>query len=463
VDNQGSETVHEKGAPALTPRALKDAGKALDAALSTYGSRVEKARREFQRLERDHMRAVERAEKERHQAAQPRQIASIGTLRPVTLTETTIRTPKGTFALTPDVQATAQQHGNKQVVQGWVFKSDNDRREVYLHLSGPDWADVIPFSMKYSTVQPRQLHEFAAKVGVAARQSEQARQVLRDRVAAHDARLVAVRRDRRGVVEAVERWVAATDDVGEVDAACTSLARLADMTDSDDRKTRDARRREQLAHERKATLCSDARSAQARINGLSGSQAAHPRTPVWAASGSATARVVLHEAGPQKIKLVRALHQVLGVGVRQARTFVDDVPTTVFEGEAALATELQAALSEQGATVSVEPVEPAELVDDDVRETAPAPAPVLAPWVARSVPEAAGGGVKRVDDDAARAASPEVPSAAPRSRDGELDASSPPGPTDVFDQIRRLGELRDAGLITPDEFEAKKVELLARL
>jgi hypothetical protein len=33
----------------------------------------------------------------------------------------------------------------------------------------------------------------------------------------------------------------------------------------------------------------------------------------------------------------------------------------------------------------------------------------------------------------------------------------------VFDQIRRLGELRDAGLITPDEFEAKKVDLLSRL
>ncbi|QQQ80827.1 PH domain-containing protein [Saccharothrix sp. 6-C] len=34
---------------------------------------------------------------------------------------------------------------------------------------------------------------------------------------------------------------------------------------------------------------------------------------------------------------------------------------------------------------------------------------------------------------------------------------------DVFDQLRKLGELRDAGIVTTDEFEAKKRELLARL
>jgi hypothetical protein len=34
---------------------------------------------------------------------------------------------------------------------------------------------------------------------------------------------------------------------------------------------------------------------------------------------------------------------------------------------------------------------------------------------------------------------------------------------DVVDQIKRLGELRDSGLITPEEFEAKKSELLGRL
>ena len=34
---------------------------------------------------------------------------------------------------------------------------------------------------------------------------------------------------------------------------------------------------------------------------------------------------------------------------------------------------------------------------------------------------------------------------------------------DPIDQIRRLGELRDAGYITVEEFETKKAELLGRL
>ena len=35
--------------------------------------------------------------------------------------------------------------------------------------------------------------------------------------------------------------------------------------------------------------------------------------------------------------------------------------------------------------------------------------------------------------------------------------------SDVYDQIRRLAELRDEGLLTSEEFEAKKRELLNRL
>jgi predicted Zn-dependent peptidase len=36
-------------------------------------------------------------------------------------------------------------------------------------------------------------------------------------------------------------------------------------------------------------------------------------------------------------------------------------------------------------------------------------------------------------------------------------------PEEVADAVSRLGELRDKGLITPEEFEAKKQELLGRL
>jgi hypothetical protein len=46
-------------------------------------------------------------------------------------------------------------------------------------------------------------------------------------------------------------------------------------------------------------------------------------------------------------------------------------------------------------------------------------------------------------------------------------ASTPPNdtkpPTAVVEQIRLLGELRDEGLLTEDEFQAKKKELLSRI
>jgi hypothetical protein len=42
-------------------------------------------------------------------------------------------------------------------------------------------------------------------------------------------------------------------------------------------------------------------------------------------------------------------------------------------------------------------------------------------------------------------------------------APAPPAAPDVMDQLRRLGELRDAGVLTQQEFDAKKAELLARL
>lgn len=41
--------------------------------------------------------------------------------------------------------------------------------------------------------------------------------------------------------------------------------------------------------------------------------------------------------------------------------------------------------------------------------------------------------------------------------------AAPTAAPDPADQLRKLGELRDAGVLTADEFEAKKAELLARL
>jgi hypothetical protein len=40
-----------------------------------------------------------------------------------------------------------------------------------------------------------------------------------------------------------------------------------------------------------------------------------------------------------------------------------------------------------------------------------------------------------------------------------IEAAAP----DPIEQLRRLGELRDAGIVTEEEFAAKKAEVLGRL
>jgi hypothetical protein len=42
-------------------------------------------------------------------------------------------------------------------------------------------------------------------------------------------------------------------------------------------------------------------------------------------------------------------------------------------------------------------------------------------------------------------------------------AAPPVGGPDVYEQLRKLGELRELGVVTPEEFESKKRELLARI
>jgi hypothetical protein len=44
-----------------------------------------------------------------------------------------------------------------------------------------------------------------------------------------------------------------------------------------------------------------------------------------------------------------------------------------------------------------------------------------------------------------------------------LRPSAPASAQDVTDQLKKLGELRDAGVLTTEEFQTKKTELLARL
>jgi hypothetical protein len=46
---------------------------------------------------------------------------------------------------------------------------------------------------------------------------------------------------------------------------------------------------------------------------------------------------------------------------------------------------------------------------------------------------------------------------------GSVPASSSVGTVDPIEQLKKLGELRDAGIVTAEEFKEKKAELLERL
>jgi hypothetical protein len=52
---------------------------------------------------------------------------------------------------------------------------------------------------------------------------------------------------------------------------------------------------------------------------------------------------------------------------------------------------------------------------------------------------------------------------APKPTDATTSAEVPLAPADIPEQIRKLGELRDAGVLTSEEFDSKKAELLARM
>ena len=62
--------------------------------------------------------------------------------------------------------------------------------------------------------------------------------------------------------------------------------------------------------------------------------------------------VVLAEIGPEKIKVIKAVKEITGLGLKEAKELVDNAPKNVKEGiEKAEAEEIKAKLTEVGAEV----------------------------------------------------------------------------------------------------------------
>ena len=89
-----------------------------------------------------------------------------------------------------------------------------------------------------------------------------------------------------------------------------------------------------------------------------GVSAAAPVAVVGAAGGAAAAEeqteftVVLEAAGGEKIKVIKAVREITGLGLKEAKELVDGAPSNVKEGiEKAEADAIKTQLEEVGATV----------------------------------------------------------------------------------------------------------------
>ena len=89
-----------------------------------------------------------------------------------------------------------------------------------------------------------------------------------------------------------------------------------------------------------------------------GVSAAAPVAVVGAAGGAAAAEeqteftVVLESAGAEKIKVIKAVREITGLGLKEAKELVDGAPSNLKEGvEKAEADAIKTQLEEVGATV----------------------------------------------------------------------------------------------------------------
>ena len=91
--------------------------------------------------------------------------------------------------------------------------------------------------------------------------------------------------------------------------------------------------------------------------GVSAVAAAAPAAGAGAAAAEEKSafNVVLKEAGDQKIKVITAVNNALGLGLKEAKDLVDGAPKTLKENVAkAEAEELKAKLEEVGAVVELQ-------------------------------------------------------------------------------------------------------------
>jgi hypothetical protein len=184
--------------PGASPaRSVQDVMARTDALATEAAGVLTALRREWEARDgriRNLTKAVE-------EAARGRKLGAIGAVQRVVLYEDRVTTPDGTFELAPGVHARCELEGAVQSVQGWIWKSDQDRREVYLHINGPGWHSVVRWNMKWTVNQPKTYIEMAYAIGQAANRAEDARAEIEERLRGAEDDLLSEIGELRGIEE----------------------------------------------------------------------------------------------------------------------------------------------------------------------------------------------------------------------------------------------------------------------
>ena len=422
----GRKTDETSQALSLQKEHLRQATKALENAATERQRQVDVGLKVLKQANAKYKDEATRASRALADAAKPVKVAG-GWMSPVTVFDDRINANGKTLMLRADVEATVDTAGNLSRTRRYTLTrfallgpfsvftpkgTKHDDRELFLLIESAEWAELV----KCRTDQQAQIRSLAQSINLASRQLEKALADRRQRVEIAQKSLDDARRNT-DAIEQARRDVKATDsDRDAISERRGELERL--VKEYPDEGSKD------VAKARKALAAVDAILAGT----LESPPVQHadelailPARDDDGIPVGATVDVVLTNPGTQKIAVIRVLREWTKLGLKEAKDVVD-------------ASELGPAIVARGVDSSIG----AAMVD----------------------------GLTLAGAMAVRSAPGENPphEAFPESAQPDEDFSrSSPHDEDVIEQIKRLGELRDGGLITSEEFEAKKAELLDRI
>ena len=397
-----------------------------------------------------------------------KKIASVGMLSKVTLYELQVEYGNQRWWL-DNLHATVTQDGMKQVVQGWVIKTNQDRRELYLHVPG---AFVATFNLQHSAVTPAQLMDFAEAINIMVAKVPEMRRGYQTRVNAVKLALAMALGDTSRLTQKADALdsvrVSAMQQTTSTVAATQGLIARVDVTD------RRVRKLQQHMTQSETQLAGVIDGARQEVE----------RTRAFVATADAEARTLVGEVsfdntsghGPQSLDmwLTKVSDKLHEIGFVETTRWTDET----FGGEKVSAS---ISLTQPTGRVFV-------LLFVSVADATRACGSGLPDGLTKAVQQGITALTTRgrvvimahnpygVRTDALEhwaniTSEIELPSTAevapPPVGEEASAASSPPAQLrqtpDPLDALRKLGELRDAGILTPEEFEAKKTELLKRV